>query len=256
MKKEYQLEKQGVLSLYTGKAEIEFFDEVLSTNVTAAQSEVQTNTVFIAKRQSGGKGRFDRKFYSREGGIYLSYLYKENLPLNEIKFVTPCAAVAVAKTLEKRGFSPKIKWVNDIYLNSKKICGILSESKISSSGASSVIVGIGINVNTESFPCELADKASSLFLESGKKYDLNGFVADLISVLDDLYDEIRRKTFLEEYRRRSLINGKTLLFKGKEYVCLGIDDDARLILQNADEQLRFSVGEVSISANGYVYDVN
>lgn len=256
MKKEYQLTEQGVLSRYSGNTEIEFFDEVISTNVVASQSDAQKNTVFIAKRQSGGKGRFDRKFCSQEGGIYLSYLYKENLPLNEVKFVTPCAAVAVAKTLEKRGVSPKIKWVNDLYLNGKKICGILSESKISSKSAGSVIVGIGINVNTENFPCELTDKASSLFLESGEKYDLNGVVSDLIHALDALYDEIRKKSFLEEYRLRCLLKGKKLLFKDKEYVCLGVDEDARLILQNADERLSFSVGEVTISANGYVYDLN
>lgn len=250
------LSKEKVLSLYKSNTEIEIFEEVLSTNVVASQSNARNNTVFIAKRQSGGKGRFDRKFYSREGGIYLSYLFKGTLPLNEAKFVTPCVAVAVAKTLEKIGVSPKIKWVNDLYLNGKKLCGILCENKISPNGTQSVIAGIGVNVNTENFPCELNDKATSLFLETGKKYDLNALIADLICRLDRLYDEIRSKTFIEEYRSRLLLTDKTLHFNDKKYICQGVDDDCRLLLKNETESLAFSVGEITISANGYVYNLN
>lgn len=252
------LNKQKILSLYKGKTIIEVFDEVTSTNalIHEKRSRLLTDTVFIAKKQTDGKGRFDRNFSSEEGGIYLSYLFKSNLSLSDVKFVTPCVAVATASAIEKTtGERIEIKWVNDLYLNDKKICGILSECKTSSQGASGVIVGIGINVNTESFPAEL-NNATSLFLETGKRFNLNEIIACLIYKLDALYDEIRRKIFIEEYRSRLLLTGKTLLFKNKEYVCQGIDDDCRLLLKNATENLAFSVGEVTVRNNRFVYEIN
>lgn len=253
------LSKQKILSLYKGKTRIEVFDEISSTNtlLREKQSELFVDTVFIAKKQTGGKGRFSRGFFSGDGGIYLSYLFKGKLSTSEINFVTPCVATAVINALEKSvNVSPQVKWVNDLYLNGKKICGILSECKVSSQSADNIIVGIGVNVNTELFPEKLKDKATSLFLETGKRYDINEIIALIITELDALYDEIRRKSFIEKYRSHMLLTGKTLVFNKREYVCQGIDNDCRLLLKNETESLAFSVGEVTLCDNRFVYEIN
>ena len=248
MKKNFLLEKQRILSFYNGQTPIEFYEEVKSTNDLAKQLQEKENgnKVYCAKRQTNGKGRFDRVFSSENGGIYLSYLFKK-VPKEKVRFITPYCAVACAKALEKVVKDEiKIKWVNDLYSLDKKICGILCESKLLGNVADYVICGIGINVNTQSFSKELQNKASSLFLNYSKYFDASEICAEVIKNLDEFNYNFNKQKLLNEYRLRSYLDDKKVLYEGKEYNVKKIDDDFSLIIYNDFEEIKLSAGEVSL----------
>ncbi|WP_305768298.1 biotin--[acetyl-CoA-carboxylase] ligase [Candidatus Epulonipiscium viviparus] len=147
---------------------IECYDVVSSTNLLLKQRYAEPEgLVIIANAQEAGMGRVGRTFFSpKNSGIYFSVLLKPN-DSNTVNFVTAMAGVAVCKAITKIfNLSPKIKWVNDIYLNNKKICGILTQSSFSLENNTSeyVILGIGINVYSppEGFPSELENIAGSI----------------------------------------------------------------------------------------------
>ncbi|MEG2274318.1 MAG: biotin--[acetyl-CoA-carboxylase] ligase, partial [Clostridia bacterium] len=159
-----------------------FFDEVDSTNnfaLTLAQNGVAEGALVVATQQSNGKGRVGKSFVSPKGGIYMSVVLRPNCPLAEATLLTPMAAVAVAKAIRKLcNVDAKIKWVNDIYLDGKKICGILTQAvtDFENEHVAAVVVGIGINFDTpaSAFDGELACKARSIFCaEQAKTQQIN-----------------------------------------------------------------------------------
>lgn len=248
MEKNFLLEKQRILTFYKGQTPIEFYEEVKSTNDLAKelQEKENGNKVYVAKRQTNGKGRFNRVFSSENGGIYLSYLFK-NVPKEKVRFITPYCAVACAKALEKIVKDDiKIKWVNDLYSCNKKICGILCESKLLGNLADYVICGIGINVNTQSFSEELQNKASSLYLNYSKFFDSSLICAEVIKNLDEFNYNFNEKNLLNEYRSRSYLDDKKVVYEGKDYCVKKIDDDFSLIIYNDFEEIKLSAGEVSL----------
>lgn len=248
MEKNFLLEKQRILTFYNGKTPIEFYEEVKSTNDLAKelQKEENGNKVYVAKRQTNGKGRFGRVFSSENGGIYLSYLFK-NVPKEKARYITPFCAVACAKALEKAVKDEiKIKWVNDLYSFDKKICGILCESKLLGNLADYVICGIGININTQSFDKDLQNKASSLYLNYSKYFDASEICANVLNNLDEFINNFDKEKLLKEYRSRSYLNDKKVIYEEKEYSVKKIDDDFSLIIYNNFEEIKLSAGEVSL----------
>lgn len=152
--------------------DIRLMPSAVSTNQTAkelAVSDAGHGTAVIAETQTGGRGRYARAFYSPAGGLYLSVILRpETLQLSQITAVTAFAAVAACEAIEAvSGFSPQIKWVNDLFLSGKKICGILTEAvtDIESGSIGWVVLGIGINVTAppEGFPPELREIAGAVF---------------------------------------------------------------------------------------------
>ena len=143
-------------------------DEVDSTNNVCKTLAAQgaDNTVVIARRQTAGKGRLGRAFRSPEGGLYLSVLWR-GCPAGQLLTVTPLAAVAVCRAIEQTcGAVCGIKWCNDVVLNGKKLCGILTESSLRpDGGAEWLVVGIGVNVAQTDFPLDIADMAASLAMQ-------------------------------------------------------------------------------------------
>ena len=240
--------------------ELEILPDIGSTNdylrEKAAQGKGEGYAV-VAGAQTRGKGRTGRSFYSpADTGIYLSLLLrpKDCGPAQAVKFTT-MAAVAACEAIEKVSHrSPQIKWVNDIYIDGKKVSGILTEASVSLENGSLeyVLLGIGINVYPpeKGFPQELRETAGSVFQER-KSDGKNQLTAGFLNRLMEIYTKEETGEYAEEYRKRSMVLGKRIQIltpegeKGAR--ALEIDKDCRLLVEYEDgnrELLR--AGEIRI----------
>lgn len=222
-----------------------------------AKNGAPEGTVILANEQTAGKGRLGRSFASPPSmGIYLSMLLRPTGNGEDIAGLTASSAVAVCKAIESVcGISPEIKWVNDLMLRGKKICGILCESVSGEKGIDFVVLGIGLNVITriEDFPSELLGIAGSIYSQTGFIADRGRLIAAIISELDAMYAAWKRdKTaYRDEYRRRCKILGSeiTLTSRGSAAKVLALDiaDDFGLTVQTASGEIgTIHWGEVSV----------
>lgn len=219
-------------------------DETDSTNneakKLAAEGAVH-GTVVIADSQTAGRGRLDRQFVSPAGkGLYMSIIIR---PESDIKFapmITSAAAVAAAIAVENIcGSEVQIKWVNDLYMNGKKICGILTEAAVNTDGKSLeyVIVGIGINVRSisDELEDELKLRASSIEDETGKILDRNVLCAAVLNELDTWLGKIEDRSYITEYRQREFLTGKRIIAESGGKIitgtAVGIDRNANLMVE-------------------------
>ncbi len=219
-------------------------DETDSTNNEAkklAAEGVPHGTVVIADSQTAGRGRLDRQFVSPAGkGLYMSIIIR---PESDIKFapmITSAAAVAAAIAVENICDSEvQIKWVNDLYMNGKKICGILTEAAVNTDGKSLeyVIVGIGINVRSisDELEDELKLRASSIEDETGKILDRNVLCAAVLNELDTWLGKIEDRSYITEYRQREFLTGKRIIAESGGKIitgtAVGIDRNANLMVE-------------------------
>ena len=247
------MSSEGVRHYLNSEWNLQVYDKVTSTNdnAKAIASGGADRVVVVSESQENGRGRMSRAFYSPDKvGLYFSAILRHEFDTKEIGLITAYSAVAVARAIEElSGNEVKIKWVNDIFMNGKKVCGILTEGGISMEGGhlEYAVVGIGINVKAQVLPDELESIATSIENESKQKIDREQLLARILDNLDTMIDELRTKQFVSEYRRRSLIIGKTVLVNGAEQVeVVGIDSDCALIVNSAGEQRRITTGEVSI----------
>ena len=217
------------------------FEEINSTNEYA--KNINENAVVIAKRQTGGKGTKGRSFSSNEGGVYLTKrVFYENFPAKDAFLVMARTAVAVCKTLEKFAIEPKIKWANDVFVEGRKICGILIENVFSGSKISSSIIGVGLNVNN-SLPEELKDIATSMKKVKGETLDFEKVESALLTYLDEEFS-------MDEYLKRvAYLNEEVTLVVGdKEYLAvpLRVEEDGGLVVKIGQEERKVFSGEVSL----------
>ncbi len=237
-------------------------DEIPSTNDAVkalAEAGEAEGYVLIADRQTQGRGRMGRSFYSPEGtGLYLSLLLRPRCAPSQGVFLTVVAAVAAARGVQSvLDRDVGIKWVNDLYFQDRKVCGILTESSVDpiTGRLEYAVCGVGFNVFSPSrgFPEELASIAGGLcdtFDETLRPRLAAAFLNEF-----DRGWKADRASILEEYRRRSILTGKTVIsptgaFNGRALV-LGIDDSAGLILRLDDgKELILSAGEVSVRMDG------
>ena len=242
---------------------LHLFAEVTSTNDllrAAAEQGAPEFTVYAAQRQSAGKGRQGRQFFSPQNGLYLSILFRPQMQHEAALALTPMAAVAAAEAVEQcSGQRVQIKWVNDLLLHERKICGILAESQFTDAAVPDfVIVGIGINLTEPAggFPPEIAGIAGAVF----RTMPENAFAdcaAALISALMREYRGLPEKRYLSGYRERLCVLNRpvTVLENGTERdaAALAVDDDLRLLVRYADgsEQWRSS-GEIRIRLSKYI----
>lgn len=235
-------------------------DTVTSTNdILKARGEAGETgeQILIARRQTAGKGRLGRSFYSPRGtGLYISVLLHPDFSPERALSVTTAAAVAVAGAIEELTGKPAgIKWVNDVYLEGKKVCGILTEAAMEgSSGALKyAVLGIGVNVLEPSggFPENIRDIAGALFDDTPPEDTLCRLTAGILNRFFALYDMLPDPVHMAEYRRCSILDGLTVHFSqgNASYTgtVLGIDDEARLCIRlESGEEKAFSSGEVAI----------
>lgn len=250
---------------------LDCFDRIDSTNAflkrAASETDAPDGAVAVADEQTGGRGRRGRSFLSPAGkGVYLSALLRPTLEPTRLLPLTGFAAVAICDAVERAaGVRPQIKWTNDLVLNGKKLCGILTELSVEGeSGALQyVVVGAGVNVahTSEDFSGELGDIATSLAIETGRRVSRAALAAAMIEELDRMYDALLRGdtgAYLDAYRRDCLTIGREvqLLWQdARERVrAVGVDDELGLEVIRADgsrETIR--TGEVSVRGlYGYV----
>ncbi len=203
--------------------------------------------VIIADRQTAGRGRMGRSFYSR-GGIYMSFAFKSNSMCDSVS-VTTAAAAAVTKALcECCEGDFQIKWVNDIYQNGKKVCGILTEAVSGISNDSYIIVGIGINIGKTKFPKEIRDIAGAVTLKSTKEE----LIASITTLLREFATDTSIRSYMQFYREHFMLMGEQVnATLNGETICgkvVGVDDDGGLLLlrENDTAPTRIFSGEVTI----------
>ncbi|MBS7577497.1 MULTISPECIES: biotin--[acetyl-CoA-carboxylase] ligase [unclassified Enterococcus] len=223
-----------------------------------AKSALLKNTpnyaLFIARNQTVAHGRFKRAYYTEtDHGIYMSLAIKPEKSFQEMPQYTILTAVAIVTAIKKlTQIEAKIKWVNDIYLNQKKMAGILSEAttNMESGQINHVIIGIGLNfaIQQESFPVEIQDKATSLFADGQPTITKNQLIAEIWNTFFELINQ----PFIDDYRRDSFILGKNVSFikNGIEYqgIANDISQTGELIvtLKPSNEQIKLSSGEISL----------
>lgn len=245
----------------TMKLRIEVHKSVGSTNTLLKELAINNEAegkIIIAEEQTEGRGRFGRSFYSpSKTGIYMSILLRPKMTAEESLFITTSAAVAVAKAIEKiAGCQAKIKWVNDIYCDGKKVCGILTEAAIDfeSGGLEYAVLGIGINIlkPENDFPVDLKAIATSILKkETYLPNTKSQLIAEILNNFFQYYYNSSNKEVLEEYRNRSFLLGKEIMVMsgGKEERALAkdIDDKGQMVVEFPDGTVKaLNSGEVSI----------
>ncbi len=240
---------------------IHVFPSLVSTNRTAkemALADAEHGTVVLSELQTGGRGRYDRAFFSPAGGLYMSLVLRpEYLPFSGSTLVTTFVGLAVCEAIEEvTGKHPGIKWVNDLLLDGKKICGILTEAvtDFESGRLSWIVAGIGINIHSapEDFPPELQNTAASVDPEREIPGIRNRLSAAILNRILGAEPFPEQSDLLERYRKRLIMLGRNVLVSraGESWpaVALDLDPEGRLILQRENgDLLSLSSGEISIS---------
>jgi BirA family biotin operon repressor/biotin-[acetyl-CoA-carboxylase] ligase len=255
MKKDILSESEIRKSLKKNKNRIiAIYEETESTNLLAKKRFKEDGAIVLADRQSAGRGRMGRSFFSPRGsGLYMSVSLRPNIPAEKTVFITVAAAVAVSRAIDRLyGINTQIKWVNDIYYKGKKVCGILTEAMFENDNAPHIVVGIGVNVSAPEggFPEDIKDKASAL--PDNDNVTRNMLVAEIVNELDEILLELKEKTFLNEYREKSCLTGKKVkvipVHKEEfEAEVLEIDDNAHLVIvKDNGEKINLFTGKVSI----------
>lgn len=255
--------KERIHNLLSGEAKsyrLTVKDEVTSTNTVlkeAAKSGLGENSILIANRQTAGRGRLGRSFFSPENtGIYMSILFFKDIPVTDAVFITTSAAVAAAKAIEKIcKKKAEIKWVNDIYIDGKKVCGILTEAQtnVKTGKLYFAVLGIGVNVfmPENEFPAEIREIASSVMECGSDENIMNLLAAEILNNVCEYISDIKSREYIEEYKRRSMLTGREVyVIKGDTKTAakaIEIDNEARLIVEyDNGEKEALSFGEVSV----------
>ena len=226
------------------------FDEINSTNTYLKNTyRLLDNFTFVsADYQSNGKGRNDRTWTSEKGeNLMFSFLIKDELLIKQSPIISLLSAVEVAKSIETyeiKGVS--IKWPNDVFINDKKVCGILAEGQL----PHYMVVGVGINVNQKTFPEGLRRPATSLFLELKKDVDVNELKELLFPSIVNSLTNLDVNKSLEYFRSHNYLSGKRVkaIFDNQEFVgeVVGVDDSFCLQIKTNDILLHIDSGEIEI----------
>lgn len=248
----------GIEKHLRNRYNIQLYNEVSSTNTilkSMAENGAEEWTVVVAEKQTAGRGRLGRSFISPgKTGIYTSVLLRPDIPLDKVTLITVAAAVAAKRAIEKvSGKDAMIKWVNDVYIGEKKVCGILTEAAFDAeiSKLAYAVLGIGINVAlpeggfgggvdniagavTDRATAEIRAELIALFLDTFRSFYENG--------LDGVADEYRKSQYLDGKTIDVERNGKTV-----SAVAIGVDEMCRLCVKYDDgSEEKLSSGEVSV----------
>lgn len=243
-----------------------YFDETDSTNndVRKLMAEGAGHGILaVADKQTAGKGRRGRTWISPAGAnIFMSIGLKPELSPDKASMLTLVMALAICDTIhEVTGLDSRIKWPNDIVVNGKKVCGMLTEMEAELDCIHSVVIGIGINVNQQEMPEEIRETATSLFLESGEKIIRAHIIEKAMEYFEDYYAQFMEKgdlSLLKEAYNARLVNmdaGVRVLDPRGEYegIAKGINTEGELLVERNGETVRVYAGEVSVrGVYGYV----
>lgn len=234
-----------------------FFDTVTSTFDKISEYPRIEGLTVVAKEQTAGRGRLGRSWSSDKGGVYFSFNLTPDITPEEATFATVTCALGTLKALDKYG-KCAIKWPNDIVMNGKKICGILTTMGASSQKLEYICVGIGINVNKDCFDKTLPH-ASSIKTETGKIQNENEVLASVLASIENVYTTYSKQDILREYAENCITKDSIVTvhytdnrgdFQGK---CLGITESGSLVVQKGKETVTVNSGEVSVRGlYGYI----
>lgn len=236
---------------------MEIHDVIDSTNTRAKALAAQGaahGTLVCARAQTGGRGRFGRRFHSPEaGGIYMSLILRPKLPAERAVMITSMTAVAVARAIERLAdVRVEIKWVNDLYIAGKKVCGILCEAGMDfeSGQLEYAVVGIGVNTARAEFPEELQEIATSIGNVCGRDISRSRLIAEICNCMEEMYGQLGDGAFMAESRARSNVIGRqVVVFRGEERFsarAIDIDDQGSLIVETEEGLRTVHSGEVSV----------
>ncbi len=241
------------------------YKETDSTNNQAKREAeaAEHGTLIIADIQSAGKGRRGRSWSSPAGtGIFMSLILKPVLRPAYASMLTLVAALSTARAIEETaGLEAKIKWPNDLVVNKKKVTGILTELSAEMEQIHYIVIGIGINVNTENMPDDIASTATSLRIESGRQLSRAALIACFLNYFEKDYESFLSScdlsSLMEEYNKRLINRGSMVrvLDPEEEYEgkALGINEKGGLMVQRGDQLEIITSGEVSVrGVYGYV----
>ena len=257
------ISKEGI-SLYLNKdfsnVDIYIYKTTSSTNEVAkklALSGAKHGTVVISEEQTQGKGRMGRSFYSPANtGIYMSIILRPTLTAMDSVLITTSSSVAICDAIHKvTGIECQIKWINDIYINNKKIGGILTEASTNfeSGTIDYLILGIGINFNNpkDNFPDDLKEIADSLYNGNSNGINRNILCAEILNNILSIIPKIKDYNFISEYKKRSIILNQEIMYtsggiysKGR---AIDINNDGSLVIKHDDGSIKIlNSGEISI----------
>jgi BirA family biotin operon repressor/biotin-[acetyl-CoA-carboxylase] ligase len=257
---------------------VEYYDEVDSTNLRVkqlAEQGAEEGTLVVADCQTAGRGRKGRNWLSKpHTGIWMSLLLKPDLVPEQVSSITLVTALAVAnacdRLLKNKGIDlyTQIKWPNDILLRQKKICGILTEMSSERDYVHYIVVGIGINVNTDSFPESISQIATSVLIESGIRISRQEFIAAVLEDFSKYYQNYLQvgnlSALKEDYNFRLINRGRKVqvLYGMQEQIkkeniqtgtALGIDDTGALLVDTGKKTETVLSGEVTVRGiYGYI----
>ena len=261
--------KDVLNSSWIGK-NLECHNEIDSTNIKArilAEAGCPNGQLVVSDIQTQGKGRRGRTWLSEVGSmICMSMVLRSSIPIDRVSAITLVAALAVSEALrdltKESNVQVKIKWPNDIIISGKKVCGILTEMSCDMEGVKYVVVGIGVNVNTKSFPKELDEIATSIYNETGKMLKRSLVVAKIIEIFEKYYEIFENDRSFEKlkllYEEQMINKNKKVKVLGIreefEGIAKGIDDNGELLVETESGEIRGVVsGEVSVRGiYGYV----
>lgn len=250
-----------------GVKRVEYHESIDSTNLQAKRLALQTDesrVLIVADQQESGRGRLGRNWHSEKGtGLWFSLLLKPDIVPETSFRVTLIAAVSVSQAIKNiTGLSSGIKWPNDIVVNRKKVCGILSEMSAEWQKINYLVIGIGINANQENFPDEIAQIATSLKKESGEQVNRMELLRECVACFcyyeQALYNETRLEELLTAYREQSVTIGRQVRVIGKEErlgEALEINDQGALLVAfDTGEKEYVNYGEVSVRGIDFYVD--
>ena len=242
---------------WAGKT-VHFARETDSTNLwikRLAKEGASEGTLALAEFQSAGRGRLGRSWEVPEGtSVMMSILLRPKFEPQYAPTLTLVMGMAVAKAVKNLGFDVSIKWPNDVVVSHKKICGILTEMGVRDGKIDYAVIGVGINVNIKEFPEEMVDKATSLYLESGREFDRSQIPGLVMEAFEKYYEKFAATCDLsglkEEYE--SILANynqpvRVLAKEPYEGVARGITDGGELLVEKTDGTIvAVSAGEVSV----------
>lgn len=229
-----------------------------TNNAAKAATGMPDGTLFISEIQTGGKGRLGRAWTSPKGtGIWMSLLLKPKILPSDVAQITLIVGMAVAKSI---GCGAKIKWPNDVVIGTKKVCGILTEMSAEIERVNYVVPGIGINVNIESFDSELSEKATSLYIETGEKFERCAIIRAFLEEFEVLYKQFLKDgiaALAEDYRELCVTIGRevSVIYPNRTVngKAVDINEEGELIVETENGKIVVGSGEVSVRGiYGYI----
>ena len=218
------------------------FDSLPSTSDYIRENDTQAGAVVRALTQSAGRGRRGNSFISREGGLYFSMKLPRSMPDEDMWAVTFMAANAVCDAISLHGGDPRIKWVNDVYISDKKVCGILCEVR-----ADHIILGVGVNVEKTDLPEEIAHIATTLE-DAGIHITADRLLEDVIKYFDVSFAQFDLRETVEKYRRRCMLIDRDIIYtengEKKQARAIGIADNGNLLCEKDGMTFALHSGEV------------